>query len=128
MDIFFLPFIFSIWAAISFPLFLQVMFSVCTIKYMMIQSIRFLFGIIHKLIQWTCFLLWIAISSWIQCFWWNLIQIFFVIPITIYTFFQGVYDFGPKHCKRSLFDILCNPIPGIELEERLGKSADFDSL
>jgi hypothetical protein len=83
---------------------------------MMIQSIRFLFGIIHKLIQWTRFLSWIAISSWIGRFWWNLIQIFFIIPITIYTFFRGVYDFGPKHRKRSLLDILWNPVPGIEFE------------
>jgi hypothetical protein len=95
---------------------------------MMIQSICFLFGIIHKIIQWTRFLLWIAISSWIGHFWWNLIQIFFIIPITIYTFFQGVYDFGPKHCKLFLLDILWNPVPGIEFEGRLGESADFESL
>ncbi len=128
MDMFLLPFIFSIWAAISFLLLLQVLFSVRTIKYMVIQSICFFFGIIHELIQWTRFLSWIAISSWIGCFWGNLIQIFFIIPITIYTFFQGVYDFGPKHRKWSLLGILWNPVPGIEYEGQLGKSADFDSL
>jgi hypothetical protein len=94
----------------------------------MIQSIRFLFGIICESIQWTHFLLWIAISSWIGRFWWNLIQIFFIIPITIYTFFRGVYDFGPKHRKRFLLDILWNPVPGIEFEGQLGESADFESL
>jgi len=59
---------------------------------------------------------------------WSLIQVFFIVPITIYTLFQGVYDFGPKHRKRTLFDILLNPVPGIEFEGRLGKSDDFDSL
>jgi len=59
---------------------------------------------------------------------WSLIQVFFIVPITIYTFFRGVYDFGPKHCKRTLFDILLNPVPGIEFEGRLGESDDFDSL
>ena len=59
---------------------------------------------------------------------WSLIQAFFIVPITIYTFFRGVYDFGPKHCKRTLFDILLNPVPGIEFEGRLGKSDDFNSL
>ena len=44
----------------------------------------------------------------------SLIQVFFVIPITIYTFFRGVYDFGPKSRKRTLFDILLNPVPGID--------------
>jgi hypothetical protein len=59
---------------------------------------------------------------------WSLIQVFFIVPITIYTFFRGVYDFGPKHRKRTLLDILLNPVPGIEFEGRLGESDDFDSL
>jgi hypothetical protein len=46
----------------------------------------------------------------------------------LYTFFWSVYDFGPKHCKRSLFDILRNPVPGIEFEGRPGESDDIDSL
>jgi hypothetical protein len=62
------------------------------------------------------------------CFIWSLIQVFFIVPITIYTFSRGVYDCGPKHCKRTLFDILLNPVPGIKFEGRLGKSDDFDSL
>ncbi len=59
---------------------------------------------------------------------WSLIQVFFIVPITIYNFFWGVYDFGPKHCKRTLFDIILNPVPVIEFEGRLGKSNDFNSL
>ncbi len=43
-------------------------------------------------------------------------------------FFLYVYDFGPKHCKQSFFDILRNPVPGIEFDGRIGESADFDSL
>ena len=61
-------------------------------------------------------------------FMWSLIQVFFIIPITIYTFFWGVYDFGPKCHKRTLFDILLNPVPGIEFEGRLGETDDFDAL
>jgi hypothetical protein len=39
-----------------------------------------------------------------------------------------VYDFGPKHRKRTLFDILLNPVPGIDFGGLLGESDDFDSL
>ncbi len=46
----------------------------------------------------------------------------------LYTFFRAVYNFGPKHCKRSLFDILRNPVPGVEFDGRPGESDDFDSL
>jgi len=63
-----------------------------------------------------------------RSFMWSLIQVFFIVPITSYTFFWGVYDFGPKHHRRTLFDILLNPVPGMEFEGRLGKSDDFDSL
>jgi hypothetical protein len=46
----------------------------------------------------------------------------------LYAFFWTVYDFGPKHRKRSLFDILRNPVPGIEFEGRPGELDDIDSL
>jgi len=58
---------------------------------------------------------------------WSLIQVFFTIPITIYTFFRGVYDFGPKWRKRTFIDILLNPVPGIEFDERLDETDDFDA-
>ncbi len=59
---------------------------------------------------------------------WSLIQVFFIVPIMIYTFFRGVYDFGPKCRKRTFFDILLNPVLGIEFEERLGETDDFDAF
>jgi hypothetical protein len=87
-----------------------------------------LVGILQESIQWTCFLTWIAITSRMERFTWSFIQVFFIVPITIYTFFREVYDFGPKHRKRTLFDILLNPVPGIEFERRLGESDNFFSL
>jgi hypothetical protein len=84
-------------------------------------------GILQESIRWTGFLTCIAIISQMGRFMWSLIQVFFIVPITIYTFFRGVYDFGPKHRKITLFDILLNPVPGIEFEGRLGESDDFDS-
>ena len=39
-----------------------------------------------------------------------------------------MYNFGPKHRKLSLFDILPNPVPGIKFDGRIGESDDFDSL
>ena len=43
-------------------------------------------------------------------------------------FYQYVYNFGPKHCKWSLLDILFNPVPGIEFDGCIGESEDFASL
>ena len=34
----------------------------------------------------------------------------------------------PSIAKRTLFNILLNPVPGIEFEGRFGESDDFDSL
>jgi hypothetical protein len=39
-----------------------------------------------------------------------------------------VYDFEPKSCRRSFFDILCNPVPGIEFEEILYEADDLETL
>jgi hypothetical protein len=131
MNIFLLPIIFLIQPAISILLLLRVIFSIHTAK----RTVSFLVGfsvgsvgILHESNLWTCFLSWIAISSRVGHFLWSLIQVFFIIPITIYTFFKGVYDFGPKSCRRSFFDILSNPVPGIEFEGRLSKADDFEAL
>jgi hypothetical protein len=51
-----------------------------------------------------------------------------MVPITFITFFQYVYNFGPKHRKRSLFDILSNPVPGVKFDGCIGKSKDCASL
>ena len=127
MDIFLIPIIFLIRAAISILLLLRVIFSVRTVSFLVgliVSSV----GILQESIRWTGFITWIAITSQMGRFIWSLIQVFFTVPITIYIFFWGVYDFGPKHRKRTLFDILLNPVPGIEFEGRLGESDDFDSL
>jgi len=112
MDIFLIPII-LIWTAISILLLLRVIFSVRTVSFL-VGLIVSLVGILHESIRWTGFLTWIAITSRMGRFMWSLIQVFFIIPIMIYTFFRGVYDFGPKSCKITLFDILLNPVPGIE--------------
>jgi hypothetical protein len=112
-DIFLIPIIFLIWAAISILLLLRVIFSVRTVSFL-VGLIVSLVGILHESIRWTGFLTRIAITSRMGRFMWSLIQVFLIIPITIYTFFRGVYDFGPKSRKRTLFDILLNPVPGIE--------------
>jgi len=120
MDVFIFPIIFSIRAAISILLLLWVL-SVCTAKF----ALHFA----QDLFRWSRFLSWLMLSSYIGRFWWLLlVQTVFVIPITFYTFFWHVYDFGPKHRKRSFFDILWNPVPGVEFDGRLGKSDDYDSL
>ncbi len=43
-------------------------------------------------------------------------------------FLSGSYDFGPKCRKRTFFDILLNPVPGVEFEGRLGETDDFDAF
>jgi hypothetical protein len=119
MDVFFFPIIFSIRAAISILLLLRV-FSVCTVQF----ALHF----VQDLYHWSRFLSWLMLSSYAGKFWWSLIQVVFVIPITFYTFFRHVYDFGPRHRKRSFLDILWNPVPGVEFDGRLGESNDYDSL
>ena len=124
MDIFLLPIIFLIRAAISILLLLQVIFLKRTVNFLVGLHVS-LVELLHESIQWIGFLTWIAITSWMGRLMWSLIQVFFIVPITIYTFFWGVYDFGPKCRKRTLIDILLNPVLGIEFEERLGKTDDF---
>jgi hypothetical protein len=53
---------------------------------------------------------------------WSIIStvlcIVFIVPIVFYTFYKSIYDFGPKHRKRSFIDILSQPVPGIEFKEQ----------
>ncbi len=51
-----------------------------------------------------------------------------IVPTVFYSFYKSVYNFGPKHCKCSLKDILLNPVPGIEFEGRVRESSDYDSF
>jgi hypothetical protein len=123
MDIFILPIIFSIRAAITILLLLRVC-SIRTFK----SATRFTIDFIQDLYRWILFLLRIAIFSYTGRFWWSILQVVFIITITLDTFFQGVYDFGPKHRKRSFFDIMSNPVPSVEFEGRIGESNDCNSL
>jgi hypothetical protein len=72
-------------------------------------------------------LFWIATSSYSGNFWWFLIQALFIVLIVSYSFLY-VYNFGPKHCKRSLLDSIMNPVPRVEFEGRLGEADDFEAL
>jgi hypothetical protein len=121
---FLLPFIFSFWAAISFLLLFQALLSRRTAVWI----ITFLHGILSQAFQWFGFLCWLFPSSYTGHFWLGLLRWLFIVPITFFPFFHYVYNFGPKHCKRSLFDILRNPVPGIEFDGCIGESDDFDSL
>ena len=90
MDIFLIPIIFLIRAAISILLLLQVIFSLRTVSFLVGLPVR-LVGILHEIYQWTGFLTWIAITSRMGRLLWSLIQVFFFIPITI-----GVDYMAPK--------------------------------
>ena len=85
------------------------------------STTRFNIDFIQDLFRWIFFLSQIAILSYAGRFWWSIIQVVFIVPITFYTFFHGVYDFGPKHCKQSFLSILKNPVPGVEFEGRIGE-------
>ena len=119
MDIFIFPIIFSIRAAITILLLLRVL---------SIRTVHFILEFIQEMHQWSWFLTWITLTSYTAQFWWSLIQVAFVLLITFYSFFRYVYDFGPKHRKRSLLDILLNPVPGVEFEGRIGETDDMDSF
>jgi hypothetical protein len=62
-------------------------------------------------------LFWLLILRWIS-----------IVPKTLLTLFQYVYDFWPKHCKQSILDILWNQVSGVQFEGYLGESDNFDSL
>jgi len=120
MDVFLLPFIFSFRAAISFLLLIQATLTMC--------NVGFLFQTIQYSIQWIGFLFWLFVSSFTGRFWMQILRWLFIVPITFLAFFRHVYNFGPKHRKQSLFDILRNPVPSVEFDGRIGESDDFASL
>ncbi len=132
MDVFLLPFIFLFCAAISFLLLLQALIQAISSRQNIIWFTWYLLqnfnqGILQTL-QWIGFLFWLFVSSYSGRFWLQTLQWIFMVPISFITFFQYIYNFGPKHCKRSLFDILSNSVPGVKFDERIGKFKDFASL
>jgi hypothetical protein len=128
MDIFLLPFIFSVWAAIPFLLLLQVIVSRCNI----IQCTRFLImtstQVTWQSLNWIGFLFWTFMNSYTGRFWLSFLCWMFIVPIVLFTFFRSIYNFGPEHCKQSFFDILSNPVPGIEFKGRDGESNALNSF
>ncbi len=74
------------------------------------------------------FLAWKFVSSYLGCFWLSILCWIFIVPIVLYAFFHGVYNFGPWHCQRSFIDILFNPVPEIEFGGCTTESNDFDLL
>jgi hypothetical protein len=123
MDCLLLPFIFSFWAAISFLLLLQQLLHV---------TIFFTASFIKQAIQWLLYLAYVFLTTkFRQALWFvtsTVLCTVFIVPIVFYTFYKSVYDFGPKHCKQTLMNIITNPVPGIEFEGRLGESDTFDSF
>jgi hypothetical protein len=67
-------------------------------------------------------------NSYTGHFWLSFLSWVFIVPIVLFMFFWSSHNFGPEHCKQLLFDILTNPIPEIELEDRDGESNDLNSF
>jgi hypothetical protein len=128
MDTFLLPLIFSLRAAISFLLLFKVIFTWCNIIWFIHYLFQSSHSGIYQVIQWIGFLLYIFITGYSGHFWYLILQCIFIMPITLFTFFQHSYNFGSNDCKRSLFDILSNPVPGIEFNGHVGESDEFDLL
>jgi hypothetical protein len=83
---------------------------------------------IQRKIQWISFLFWLFVFGYSGRFWLQVLHWIFIVPITFITFFQYVYNFGPKHHKWSLFGILSNPVPGVKFDGGIGESDNFASL
>ncbi len=77
MDIFLLPFIFSVWAAISFLLLLQAIMTRHNVIWSVEFMILFFFQIVQELFQWMSFSIWAYLSSYSGCFWWSIFALDF---------------------------------------------------
>ncbi len=128
MNIFLLPFIFSVWATISFLFLLQVITSRRNVIWFTKCILSFLSQIIHEVIQWMSFFAWKFISSYLGCLRLFILCWIFIVPIVLHAFFYGVYNFGPRYRQRSFIDILFSPVPGIEFEGHTTESNNFDLL
>jgi hypothetical protein len=112
MDCFILPFIFSIWAAISILLLVQ--------RIILPAMMLFMASLINQTIQWLLFGANLFLTTTFGRALWSIIStvlcIVLIVPIVFYTFYRSIYDFGPAHCKLSFIDILSQPVPGIDFE------------
>ena len=122
----FLPIIFSVRAAISFLLLLQAILS----RDHLLQFTAIITQVIHQAFHWMGFLIWSFITSYSGHIWLSILRWIFLVPCILFAFFQNIYNFGPKHRKRSLIEILYNPVRGIELEgwRWINESEYFESL
>jgi hypothetical protein len=123
MYMFLLPFIFSVWAAISFLLLLQAILT----RDNLLKFVAITTQGIQQAFHWMDYFFWMFITSYLGHFWWSILHWIFIVPIILFTFFRSVYTFGLKHCKQSLIEILYNPVTGIEFEGWIHESNDFDS-
>jgi hypothetical protein len=121
MDMVLLPIIFSVRAAISILLLLQAILSRDNLLHFAVTTTQ----VIHQVFHWMGFLLWLFFQSYTGRFWLSILRWIFIVPIILFTFFRNIYNFGPKHCKRSLFEILRNPVPGIKIKGRISESDDL---
>ncbi len=79
-------------------------------------------------LNWIGFLFWTFMNSYTGRFWlWFLCWVF-IVPIVLFVFFWSIYNFGPEHLKWLRFDILTNPVPGIEFEGCDKESNDLNSF
>jgi hypothetical protein len=75
---------------------------------------------------------WISLLAFCKQIYWTFLAVISTMDFhcahSYLTLFWNIYNFGPEHRKQLLFDILSNPVPGIEFEGRVGKSSDLDSF
>ncbi len=111
MDYLLIPLIFSIWAAISTLLLLV---TLCT-PLNCIRMIASAWLLFMQTIYWLGFLLRIIMVSLPgRILWWLIAVVtgpFLLGPIALYTFFKSVYNFGPSHRHRSIWEMLMQPVP-----------------
>jgi hypothetical protein len=120
MDCLLLLLIFSFWADISFLLLLQQLLP---------ATIFFTASFIKQAIQWPLYLAYVFLrTKFKQALWFVTSMVLwavFIVPIVFYTFYKSIYDFGLKHRKQTLMDIITDQVPGIEFKGQLGESDTF---
>jgi hypothetical protein len=83
MDMFLLPFIFSVRAAISFLLLLQAILT----RDNLLQFAAITTQGIQQAFHWVGFFFWMFITSYLGHFWWPILRWIFTVPIILFTFF-----------------------------------------
>ena len=120
LDVLILPFIFFGRAAISF-LILLYQFNYTTNIALATRALDILWNsTTNQIMLWFFLVFWAILRMQpIQLFLSLLFNLFkivlytlFGIPVVLYSFYKGVYNFGPKHYrKRGFWEIVLNPVP-----------------